>query len=162
MSFWFFLGWTEAFPFQNSIILIVVILLNWFCVPNWELMCQWTGYSTLLGLLFKSFTKPCHFTTVYIISNLQEMKKGRKKEAKESPRNEERTKRTLEFKLVELSGILELPWPKGLPLAFIAKRSAASRTHGLCAHELVTGWPSYLWITLPILGSTLLKADTVK
>lgn len=162
MSFWLFLGWTEAFPFRNSIILIVVILLNWLCVRSWELMCQWTGYSTLLGLLFKSFTKPCHFTTVYIISNLQETKKGRKKEAKESPRNEERTKRTLEFKLVELSGILELPWPKGLPLAFIARRSAASRTRGLCAHELVTGWPSYLWVTLPILGSTLLKADTVK
>ena len=124
-----------------------------FPIGNWNVST--TGNSIFSGLFLKSFAKPWSLITVYIISNLKERKKGRKKKKKESPRKEERTKRALKFKLVELWGLLSLPWFKGLPLTFMTMRSSASRTHGLCAQELVTGWPRYLWISLTILGSTL-------
>lgn len=74
---------------------------------------------------------------------------------------EERAKRIVNFKLAKVSGILEFSWPEVFPLALMTK-SAASRTHWLCTHELVTGRPMYLWTSLVVLGSTLLWAEMVK
>lgn len=64
-----------------------------------------------------------------LYSNLQERKKGRKEETKESWRKEERTKRILKFKLAEFSGALEFSWSERLPLTLV---TAASKSHWLC------------------------------
>lgn len=124
---WLFLGRTEVFPFWNSPIFITPKKkkIIWFCVPNLE------NYYLLLS------DREFHFIGTII----KEFCKN-PATCSETPGKKEITKRILKFKSAKLAGILELSWPKVLPLALMT-RSNDSRTCWLSAYELVRGRPMY-------------------